>query len=1070
MTNILKTSLLLCVLAVGLSLTAATRVAIVSKSQGKFADLLTAEFSKIPDVELLERKEIRKVLKEHKISSVVHTPRNIFLMGQLLKTDVFVVPQKNAKGELTGLVIYDARNGLRYWDSAFPDEELETAANFAVDALKQAISKRQEAKSGKLKYVSLLTVRNVDLPRDQDNFCKSIGVLFQRQIGNAKNFVVLERDYLDWLNQERNLPGMDWSGKLLGANTVLKIEISRKATANPEDHQITCSLIIPGSPKLSVTGSEEKPEIVANKLAKKFTALSGDTLEISPPDVNKEARKFHHEYLILTGHKKFVDALSKIEAADALWNKPVNIHLVKATSLAATDTLDPGNVSNYRGYSPPPETIIKSLQIAEKALDKRIQVHHKNPGKHESFRDGLNDFNSKLFDTKINRYPKDVQKKIRDFNTRFIKFRHEDRKSSYFPNGLKVNSPQTFFRYNDYVFECQFISLYETNELWFESSYPIFLEWLEITDQYLKNLKPRESTKPSDNNFHLKERLMNVFLSGINGRKSGLSGQNKANLKKLYTRMLEHTSASVRVAAFAGKLAMEGDKKPRGDAYWVQAYKKLAEFAKKEISALGEGYSSIIEKEHCYLLLSYIFYKTDWKNQIDDIVDFRVGILKFMISRNELHHYFFIFAIDNLKSQGDYQTAINLIEKMENMVNAKGTYIIAYPKKRKRAIEYIKKHLAEKKRSILTIRPDLIPQESSDLPWKKVITVFNGKGVEDGLCRIGAVVPVSGKVYAMGYGIDSNQKYFQLLDISYPNIKINKLGKGNFYWQRQFWSIDDRPVIHACIGEGNYIAASHRHGILIFPLNGGKPTQINLESGLPSNVVQSVAYMDGKIYAGLGRVRQEGYFVSYDLKNKKLELLASSQRSGTASPLDNLEKPFYIGGMVPDPEKNRILMFVNFKTGFNKRNVTGIWEFNTKTQKWKNLLPLPFAFFENIRKKGNKILLSSTNWCAEFNPKTDKANLVYSTDHRIRKSIPGQSPLIGIKADYRPPFILTDKNLWSGNLSINCIPLKTGKQLDLINPNNKQYFQAINIFEPLDNNKYILAGDMYTLLLLELKE
>lgn len=1066
---ICKTILLSILCFLWLNLSASNRIAIVSDNGDKLPDLLTAELSNVDGIELLDRNEISKVLREQRVNSSIINSRQAFTIGKLLQTDLFVVFQREEKKDkkLIGLIIFDAHTGVRYWDSALPEVNIGKIVNFAVEATKEAISKQQRAESGELQYVSLLSVRNTDLSRTKDYFCQAIGILLLRQLGNSVNFAVLERDYLNWLNKERNLPGMQWSQKLLGANKVLELEITRIGALDQGENQVKCILKSPPKQEIIAIGDLEKPADIATKLGKKFSLAFDKKIELSTTDLQKEAKRFYSEFEILTGHKKYVEALPKIQAADALTAKPVNIRLIRATVMAAADTLDPGKVFQSRQYFASADSIKKSFQFAENGLAMRIQLHQQRPGKIPYHKDGLNDYINKLMGINpTNHYSQDLQNKIKDFNRRFIKFRHEDLKAVFLKNNFKVKDPKSYSTYTEYIDSCQNIDFYESNDHWLEVCYPLFMEWLEITDQYAKKIRLGESCSPSENSCRINRRLAMVLLDSFNNRE-GLADKNIPKLKVIYERMLNHTAAPMRLSGKAGMLALEGKGKVKGDKYWDYAYQEFIKAGKKEIFSLGNGRKSLFDKENCYSLLNQIYFDNRGGDGITSRIAGLQDILDFMVARNELHGYFATFAIYIFMRRKKYSIAYEYIKKVEQLLNSPNTIIVTFPGFTKNIISQVKKSLAFHKKSLRSLRPEFF-KDNDDPPWGKVITIFDGENSKTGLMRIGGAVPAKGKVYAMGLGVDKCGKYFQLLDISYPNVKIKKLGKEYLYWKRQFWTQDDRPIIQACIGNGIYIAATKRHGILIFPLDGGNPIQINTKTGLPVDFVQSIACQNGKIYAGVGRVRQEGYVVSYDIKEKKLTLLASSQRPGNTSPLDNLDKPFYIGGMVSDPDRSRILMFVNFKTGFNPRNTTGIWEYNTQTKTWKNLFSLPFAFFENIRQKGDKLIISSAYWCAEFYPETNKAQLVFSRDKRINKYIKGNSKLIGIKEDYRPPFILTSTYLWSGSPVLNCIDLDTGKRLELPNPNNKQYFQAINIFVPLDNYKYILAADMYSLLLLEL--
>ena len=75
--------------------------------------------------------------------------------------------------------------------------------------------------------VSVLTVRNADLPRAMDGFCAAVGRLLERDLTDVPNLMVLERSDLERLNQERELPTTrPVTNNLLAAVIQLQVDVS----------------------------------------------------------------------------------------------------------------------------------------------------------------------------------------------------------------------------------------------------------------------------------------------------------------------------------------------------------------------------------------------------------------------------------------------------------------------------------------------------------------------------------------------------------------------------------------------------------------------------------------------------------------------------------------------------------------------------------------------------------------------------------------------------------------------------------------------------------------------------
>jgi len=113
----------------------------------------------------------------------------------------------------------------------------------------------------------------------------------------------------------------------------------------------------------------------------------------------------------------------------------------------------------------------------------------------------------------------------------------------------------------------------------------------------------------------------------------------------------------------------------------------------------------------------------------------------------------------------------------------------------------------------------------------------------------------------------------------------------------------------ACVGAGCYFAAMGS-GVIIFPTNGGPVQQLSTTNGLPSDDIQTVAFLDGILYIGAGEYERGGYIASYDPATRKVTVLASSRRSEHISPFDD-QPPFLALGLVADSIRHRLIMAIN---------------------------------------------------------------------------------------------------------------------------------------------------------------
>jgi hypothetical protein len=135
------------------------------------------------------------------------------------------------------------------------------------------------------------------------------------------------------------------------------------------------------------------------------------------------------------------------------------------------------------------------------------------------------------------------------------------------------------------------------------------------------------------------------------------------------------------------------------------------------------------------------------------------------------------------------------------------------------------------------------------------------------------------------------------------------------------------------IGEQKVFVGTDR-GIFVFPLAGGTAQHITTAEGLPTDHVSSLAWLDGKLYAGLGG----GYLIAYELKTGECQVLASSRRREAKNGLDNLSPTPGIEFMMPDSDRHRVLFTVSLGTPCAPQ--LGLWQIDVTTGQVTQLVRL----------------------------------------------------------------------------------------------------------------------------------
>ncbi len=193
--------------------------------------LAEIRISSMEGVALLERKDLDPVLAEHELtlSGLVDATMALRL-GKLLTVDLLAVVEgdpKAAKHAVWGLVVFDARTGARLFDEAIAA----TPADKAVDAIDRGVrtaAAKHRLGREKLRTLSVPSVRNVDLPLEQDVVCGALGRLLEQRLTASPDLAVLERRYLEHVLRERAASPDAPANALLASMNTVQLELSRR--------------------------------------------------------------------------------------------------------------------------------------------------------------------------------------------------------------------------------------------------------------------------------------------------------------------------------------------------------------------------------------------------------------------------------------------------------------------------------------------------------------------------------------------------------------------------------------------------------------------------------------------------------------------------------------------------------------------------------------------------------------------------------------------------------------------------------------------------------------------------
>ena len=346
------------------SLRAETKVALIS-SEGKnshLLDLVVAEISKRPKTQFLERQHIRQLIQEHQISLREHSASKALQAGNLLKVDIFGI----LNDKTNALTIFDARSGLRYSDTLVVKMSADKQADFIKERVLESLKKSEAFKTDKLKCISFLSVRNINLNRSHDSEFNALAKAVERSLVNRKDLSILERSLLDKINKEKFLPGEKLKGQLLQSMNVIDLAFEKS-----DEGDLLCHVYdVRAQNRIKIESvkmtDDERASVIAKSIAKHVGAENSKI----PVSLKNEAKRFYVESKFWHNLIKLDKAVENAEAAYALApNNPEYLkHLSKYLFNLAEYKLGSYRIQGIERLHSSAEKLKYSLILAERAF------------------------------------------------------------------------------------------------------------------------------------------------------------------------------------------------------------------------------------------------------------------------------------------------------------------------------------------------------------------------------------------------------------------------------------------------------------------------------------------------------------------------------------------------------------------------------------------------------------------------------------------------------------------------------------------------------------------------------
>ena len=343
---------------------ASVRLAIVSESSDTVAaaDLLTAEFSKNDRVQLLERTEIEKVIREQQLSL---NNLDCLKLGHLLGADGLLALQSVAEGTNVFLnaQLVAVKPGVILTDERFgrPAQDASAWSANIVGHLEPLLPKLGVLPQDAIP-LSVVNFHAGVRTAEASELERQIFFLTVERLVQEKRLFVLERKRMQALSEEKEMSGMEaepfWNGKYLLDGTI------DRNGFNPDVVTISARLIPPGGNPVLIEASGSRTncvEVVNQLVSKVLVALK---LDASPVGWNTadEADKFFKEAQWNLAWKIFPQARQSAEAAWALGKHDADCMNLRVRTFMPPP--DSGVIYFPPREKPSPEKIDDAIQAA----------------------------------------------------------------------------------------------------------------------------------------------------------------------------------------------------------------------------------------------------------------------------------------------------------------------------------------------------------------------------------------------------------------------------------------------------------------------------------------------------------------------------------------------------------------------------------------------------------------------------------------------------------------------------------------------------------------------------------
>ncbi|MFA6291048.1 MAG: hypothetical protein WC637_04660 [Victivallales bacterium] len=949
------------------------------------ADQVLAAMSNEPGIEFLERASIETVLSERKLTAAGLTSSNLSELGKLIHADLFAIitAKPGKKGAaVSGLIVYDARNGFRMVNATLPEED-------TVKDITKYLRQSQDIIGHPEKQIllSVATVRDAGVPERFKYLQAFIAADLERRLGGIPNVTVLERDFLDSVNQERKTTEQMF--ELAPSSRLLRLEFA--PGSSPEIVNLTLRVTDAANKELFRFNLDNCLTDTEATAMKTISAVA-EYLKVSPPNIkvsaSYEAARFFAEYQFFSRLGDYAAARRKLEASIALEPKKLEYRL------AVLSLNREGKLTFHNKVL----MLIQNLMLAD-------EIRRDFPG-------------SKPYSERSYEYldlsrlceatPEDMLL-LKQWAEKYSPMYDEIMRKIYkFDLREGINSLAELRAYQSYCcFQYRYDNYFD-NDKWYNQIHKGVLENLRVSKAFYEK-HPELCSRPEPTSEVHAWLFSGLSEAGTIYRSSRSRFGIKTAAEKLLVDSSEciaeaktHPHPQVKVAALFLDLLRETV---------ISRYDKDI-FKKNVLEYYGQAYAI---KKNLEIDIFIPEFFTDYdiltgiaRKSKNDFIEKEVKLppmeaLFFAVTKNKT---------ESERAQKVIELANELLKyKAEAFTNplARDFFYIALGVKLKSSSN------PECRQAITLMNRDvsITKLESPETAFLKKANIRNA-------------VWQNGNIYLLCEYDSMLSKGLSIERLNPAREKLSELASCSTKFQFTASVGHDLPPF--AVSEKFALAAGD-HTVYAFSLPDGKITEIN---DLPSDKVMAVSILNDRFYVfagmenkGGGVFARETILFSCKPDGSDRQIHISTSRDNKQNNMDR-EKPFTVHSISADPARNRLIL--NCSSSSMSGNVRGLWEFIPSENTGKCLLKLDYPLDSVTTTIDNEIYLSFFHRDFYiYDMKTDQKEMVFSTEKPAARhylKIKSEIPTVHGGLVYWPPFFIRSGQIWfGGNCNVKLLTL-----------------------------------------------